>query len=183
MELLDIIDEKDRVIGQAPRDKVHRKGLLHREVHVWFYTPGGQLIWQLRSKHKETFPGLLDATVGGHVSAGDDYLASALRETAEETGLNLSPGDLKLIATVRKDVIDEYTGLRNRTIRRVYAYRFNGNIKDLRVEPKEADGFELWSLQRLQHLPEEERRRFILNLLDHGELEMYKLITQLSGAA
>jgi isopentenyldiphosphate isomerase len=69
--ILNIIDEEGNILGEATRQEIHEKGLLHGEVHVWFYTPDRQLIFQHRAKDKETWPDLLDATVGGHVEIGD----------------------------------------------------------------------------------------------------------------
>lgn len=81
--ILDIVDENDQIIGQATRDKIHRQGLLHREIHVYFITPQQEIIFQHRAKDKETFPDLLDATVGGHVEIGDSYELTAIKETEE----------------------------------------------------------------------------------------------------
>jgi isopentenyldiphosphate isomerase len=38
LEMLEIVDENDNVIGLETREKVHREGLLHREIHIWFVT-------------------------------------------------------------------------------------------------------------------------------------------------
>ena len=60
---------------------MHKKGLLHPEIHVWFYTPDKEIIFQHRAKNKDTYPDLLDATVGGHVDIGEYVDKAALRET------------------------------------------------------------------------------------------------------
>ncbi|HEY6736512.1 MAG TPA: NUDIX domain-containing protein [Candidatus Saccharimonadia bacterium] len=100
-DLVDILDETGAVTSQAPRDAAHRDGLLHASVHVWFVTPDRQIIFQRRANDKDTYPGMLDATVGGHVDAGDEMLATALREVHEETGLTLQPSDLVELTTFR----------------------------------------------------------------------------------
>lgn len=64
-QMLEIIDENDNVIGLETREKIHKEGLLHREIHVWFFTPRGEIIFQHRVKDKDIYPDLLDATVGG----------------------------------------------------------------------------------------------------------------------
>jgi isopentenyldiphosphate isomerase len=86
-EILDVVDENDNVIGQEPRSKIHREGLFHREVHVLFITPNKEIIFQKRGINKDSYPGLLDATVGGHVSQGETYETAALKEMEEETGI------------------------------------------------------------------------------------------------
>lgn len=36
---LNIVDEAGEIIGFDTRENIHNQGLLHREIHVWFYTP------------------------------------------------------------------------------------------------------------------------------------------------
>ncbi|EKD96007.1 MAG: Dimethyladenosine transferase, partial [uncultured bacterium] len=93
MNILDIVDENENIIGEDSRENIHKKGLLHREIHVWFYTPKDEIIFQLRGKDKVTRPDLLDATVGGHVELGDSYEDTAIKEVYEETGVKLTSTD------------------------------------------------------------------------------------------
>lgn len=37
---LNIVDESANIIGEETRENIHNQGLLHREIHVWFYTNG-----------------------------------------------------------------------------------------------------------------------------------------------
>lgn len=37
LEILDIVNENDEVMGQATRKEIHEKGLLHRVVEIWFF--------------------------------------------------------------------------------------------------------------------------------------------------
>ena len=85
---LNIIDENGNITGEETRENIHKQGLLHREIHVWFYTPKGEILFQHRAKDKDTYPDLLDATVGGHVEIGADYESAALQELEEETGIS-----------------------------------------------------------------------------------------------
>ncbi|HZJ41249.1 MAG TPA: hypothetical protein VFD16_03225, partial [Candidatus Saccharimonadales bacterium] len=71
--LLNIVDANDNIIGERERAEIHRLGLLHREIHVYFLTPDKKFIFQHRAKDKDSYPDLLDATVGGHVEIGDTY--------------------------------------------------------------------------------------------------------------
>jgi len=70
-QILEIVNENDEVIGLENRTKIHTEGLLHREIHVWFITPNGEIVFQHRAKDKDTYPDKLDATVGGHVEPND----------------------------------------------------------------------------------------------------------------
>lgn len=87
-ELLDIVDKNDRVIGRASRSDVHgNPSLLHRVIHVLVFNSQGRLFLQKRADDKDVQPGKWDTSVGGHVDAGEEQKAAALRELAEELGI------------------------------------------------------------------------------------------------
>jgi 16S rRNA (adenine1518-N6/adenine1519-N6)-dimethyltransferase len=86
-EVFDVVDEEDRVTGQATRREVHEKGLLHRAVHVFVVNRHGELLLQKRSRFKDQHPGVWDSSVAGHLDAGEDYAAAAMRELEEEMGI------------------------------------------------------------------------------------------------
>jgi isopentenyldiphosphate isomerase len=95
-EIFDVVNERDEVIGQQPRSEVHRLGLMHRAVHVLVSNAAGQVFLQKRSMTKDRQPGLWDSSASGHVDAGEDYDACALRELGEEIGLHLSTAPERL---------------------------------------------------------------------------------------
>lgn len=86
-ELLPVVDEGDRVIGTAPRRRVHLEGLRHRAVHIVVCDGRGRVLLQHRSPRKDSFPGWWDISVGGHVDPGEQYDEAARRELAEELGI------------------------------------------------------------------------------------------------
>lgn len=143
---LEVIDEEGTVIGRELRTIVHRMGLPHREVHVWFMTSTGQIFLQRRSSSKDTFPLLLDATVGGHVEEGASFIETALVEVHEETGVRLSVSDLVHIATVKARDVDPVRGTVNNALRAVYLHMFDGDVEDLEVEAEDGGGFEIANL-------------------------------------
>src|SRR5690242_19437503 len=87
-ELLDYYDEQGTHLGVATRRAVHRAGRWHRTLHLWLTSEldGGSLLYQLRARTTSNWPGLLDASVAGHLLAGEDY-AAAMREAREEIGI------------------------------------------------------------------------------------------------
>ena len=86
-EIFDIVNERDEVIGQAPRKEVHARGLWHRAVHVLVFNQRGEVFLQKRSMLKDTAKGKWDSSSSGHVDSGEDYDGCAVRELREEIGL------------------------------------------------------------------------------------------------
>jgi len=87
-ELYDIVDEADRVVGQATRGECHgNPDLIHRVVHIFLFNHAGELLLQKRSANKDIQPGKWDTSVGGHVDGGERYGEAARRELAEELGV------------------------------------------------------------------------------------------------
>src|SRR5918992_5130264 len=97
-ELFDVVRADGLPLGiRKARAEVHRDGDWHRSVHVWVAgrDDGGPfLLCQRRGLGKDTWPGKLDATVGGHLRAGED-LDEALREVEEEIGVAVGRADLR----------------------------------------------------------------------------------------
>ncbi|KOX49423.1 MULTISPECIES: NUDIX hydrolase [Streptomyces] len=90
-EILDVVDENDRVVGQARRGDVYDRGLRHRCVFVWARDPEGRVFVHRRTASKLVFPALYDMFVGGVVGAGESYDDAALREAEEELGVSGLP--------------------------------------------------------------------------------------------
>lgn len=88
-DIFDVVNERDEVIGRAPRSQVHAQGLLHRAVHVLVFNSRGDVFLQKRSMKKDRQPGVWDSSCSGHVDSGEDYDQTAVRELREEIGLTL----------------------------------------------------------------------------------------------
>jgi len=95
-EIFDIVNERDEVIGQAPRREVHARGLWHRAVHVLVFNARGEVFLQKRSMLKDTAKGKWDSSSSGHLDQGEDYDACAVRELREEIGLTVEPPPSRL---------------------------------------------------------------------------------------
>ncbi|MBJ6638036.1 NUDIX domain-containing protein [Streptomyces sp. DHE7-1] len=90
-EILDIVDENDRVVARVPRGEAYARGLRHRCVFVQARDAAGRLFVHRRTPTKLVFPSLYDMFVGGVVGAGESYDAAALREAEEELGVSGLP--------------------------------------------------------------------------------------------
>jgi len=89
-EIFDVVNERDEVVGRAPRREVHRTGLMHRAIHVFIFNARGEIFLQKRSMSKDSSPGRWDSSASGHLDSGEDYDACAVRELREEIGLIVS---------------------------------------------------------------------------------------------
>jgi isopentenyl-diphosphate delta-isomerase len=90
-EIFDVVNDRDEPITRATRAEVHARRLLHRAVHVLVFGVDGRVFLQQRSKLKDTSPGLWNSSCSGHLDAGEDYDAAAVRELREEIGLAVTP--------------------------------------------------------------------------------------------
>lgn len=90
-EIIDIVDENDRVVGRSPRGEAYAKGLRHRCAFVLARDAEGRIFVHRRTPGKLVFPSLYDMFVGGVVGAGESYDEAALREAEEELGVSGLP--------------------------------------------------------------------------------------------
>ena len=107
IEIFDVVNERDEVIGQQTRNEVHRLGLMHRAAHVLVFNASGRLFLQKRSMTKDRQAGLWDSSASGHVDAGEDYDACALRELREEIGLQLGAAPKRVFKLAACDETDQ----------------------------------------------------------------------------
>jgi len=163
-EILDVVNENDEVIGQAERDEVHRIGLVCRLIYVCFYTANGEVILQKRSDTKKNDAGKLTTTVSGHVASGQSYLEAAVRETLEESGVEVAASDLTSLGVVRADYI-QGTYLSN-AMRGLFVYKFNGGVADLKVEDGDGAGFVILPIEELERQLDSEPEKFATVLTD-----------------
>jgi isopentenyldiphosphate isomerase len=98
-ELLDIVNEQDQVIAQEFRSEIYAKRLsCFRVINAFLINDSKQLWIPRRTKNKKLFPLCLDASVGGHVNAGESYQQAFERELKEELNLNAGHCSYKAIA-------------------------------------------------------------------------------------
>jgi isopentenyldiphosphate isomerase len=122
------------------RSDVHRDGDWHRSVHVWVAcesTDGRFLLIQRRSFQKDTWPGRLDATVGGHYRHGET-LAETLREVEEEIGVPVVEEDLRRLG-IRIGASEEEPGVLDREIQDLFLLRDDRPLVEYSPNPDELD--------------------------------------------
>ena len=109
MEMWDLYDIDRTVIGEHIRGNKLPANSYHLVVHVWIKNNQGKYLISQRAKNRPTSP-LMWECVGGSVLKGETSLQGALRETAEEVGIELLPQNGKLLfSNIRKqfnDIVD-----------------------------------------------------------------------------
>jgi isopentenyl-diphosphate delta-isomerase len=147
-EIFDVVNELDQVIGKAPRHIVHRDRLLHRAVHILVFDTAGRVLLQLRSATKDEYPLCYTSSASGHVTDGETYDDTAIRELQEELGIN---GNLEYLTKLpaSTDTAYEFTAV----------YRV---ISDQPVtpHPEEIAGIEWASWEELVRRLQTEPQRF-----------------------
>lgn len=124
---------------------VHRSGDLHRTVHMWLIRKrpdgGVDVLLQKRSQNKDAYPGCYDISSAGHMRAGDDFEASAVRELSEELGIYAAKDELRFIGFHEGYVEEVFCGqpFKDWEISAVYLYEKEIDIADLVLQKSEVE--------------------------------------------
>ena len=119
-ELVDVVDDDDRVVATVTRARVRAERLQHRTVFIVVRRTDGRLLVHQRSAAKDIWPSAWDIAVGGVVAAGEAWDVAAARELAEEVGIDGVP--LTLVRTGR------YADADVAELARVYTVTWDGSI-------------------------------------------------------
>lgn len=86
-ELVDIVDEKNNIIGKSTRGEAHRKGLIHRALSVLVLNTQGKILLQQRSANRSIHALSWDLSTSEHVQSGETYEDAGKRSLKEELGV------------------------------------------------------------------------------------------------
>lgn len=140
-EMFDLYDESGRPLGRAKaREEVHRDGDWHRSANVWIFTGKARLLCQRRALDKDTWPGRLDASIGGHYSSGEG-LDGVVREAREELGMAIEMDEL--ISLGLRTIVSLEPGIIDRELQDIYVLRRDLPLTAYRPDPVELAGLAL----------------------------------------
>ena len=150
-ESFDVLNANGVPTGQrAPRSAVHRLGYWHATFHAFlvFDDPnrGPTGLFQWRARSKDHFPGLLDATVTGHLAAGET-VGDGVREIREETGLVVSYDALIPLRRRYSPFDDPISGRRDYEIQHAHLWRRPTCPEELSTPPREVEGWVAMALE------------------------------------
>ena len=172
-EFLNLIDDKARITAESkPRTAVHRDGDLHPTVHIWMIKRrdmGVFVLLQKRAHEKDINPDCYDVSAAGHVTQGEEFRHTALKEVREELGLNIDRSQLEFIGLRR--ACYSKGSIKDNELAAVYICREKINIEDLTLQSSEvaevcwAEIDELLSIMKYEDIP---------NCISLEELDMIK---------
>lgn len=91
-ELLELVDENDKIIGEVWKSQAHNNSqLIHGEVAIALFNKKGEVLIQQRSMKKKVKPGEWKVSAAGHIGKGENPTVAIQRETKEELGLDVKP--------------------------------------------------------------------------------------------
>jgi 8-oxo-dGTP pyrophosphatase MutT (NUDIX family) len=132
-ELLNVYDADGRVVGAQPRSAAKTSGLAVGAVNILVLNAGGEVLLQRRPLDKEN-GGRWDKSVGGHVSAGEDFDSTAVREAGEELFDDGASPRIRLAADEREfEALARSEDLRGTVL--IHHVAFQWNLRDVRHPP------------------------------------------------
>lgn len=161
-QLMNLVDEQDKIIGQENIEKIHQKGFLHRAVHIFIVNSSGRLFCRQRSAKKKIYPGYWSTSVGAHVLSGQTYDPVAKQSLKKDLGINC-----KLVLIGKARVHDQYEN-------EISATYVGYSDKTMKLNPQQIEGGKFLTIQEIKRLT---KRKNVTPHLAHS-LEMYLQYTK-----
>jgi 8-oxo-dGTP pyrophosphatase MutT (NUDIX family) len=133
-ELLNIYDAAGAIVDARPRREAKRSGLAVGAVNVLLVNALGQTLLQRRPPDREN-GGRWDKSVGGHVSAGETFDTTVVREAGEELFEDAHSPSVRLVPST-----EAFPGaLAGADLAHTVVFRqfsFQRNLRDVRYAPE-----------------------------------------------
>lgn len=172
-EFLNLIDEEGHFLETSkPRSLVHRDGDLHPAVHVWIIREkdmGVYILLQKRSADKLINPCCYDVSAAGHVPQGEEFRISAVREVAEELGIELQENKLEFISLHKSSY--NCGDIHDNEIRAIYLCKEKIDADNLSLQQSEVENV-VWA--EIDEILASVDNIDFVNCIDYSELMMIK---------
>lgn len=143
MEYFDVYNEEGFPTGErVTRKEAHEKGILHAAVHIYVYRIKNghyEILLQKRSDDKDSFPSCWDTSCAGHVSAGDSFEDTVIKELSEELGIKVNYSDVVHCFTKIVTKINSFHGkiFNDHEVYKVYKLKFDAPAESLKFQKEE----------------------------------------------
>ncbi len=149
--------------GYSPSEfKKHPEAVM-ANAHVWLWKKSNdempEILLQKRSLTKADAPGMYHISAGGHLNVGDTPVEAAVRETAEEMGININPDGLYYVGSMRRISINP------NSIVNVFLYELSGG-EEFKYLDGEVDSVRWCTLENFKAITKSPSE---YNLLDQGQ--------------
>ncbi|MGB0777829.1 MAG: NUDIX hydrolase [Flavobacteriaceae bacterium] len=169
-EWIDLVDSKNQICGKALKSEAHRRGLAHRSIHLWLCNENfTELIIQKRSINKDSYPGLWDVSVAGHISTGENPSQAAFREAQEELGIQMKEQDLKFLGINHKQKIHGPNFI-DHEFQYIFLCSFKKDLEDLILQSSEVSQVQWISTAKLFESLKENPESFVQRSSDYISL-------------
>ncbi|MFB6181590.1 MAG: NUDIX domain-containing protein [Candidatus Magasanikbacteria bacterium] len=159
-EVIDIYDEYNNPTGeQKLKSEAHQQGNWHRSAHVWIFNSNSEILLQLRSKDKDIWPDTWDVSAAGHVSANEEPIESAVRETKEELGVSFEKGDLEFVAVIKQS--SKHKELIDNEFDYIYFVECGDALDDLEIQKEEVQKVKFFTDKEIQNELEEKESKLV----------------------
>mgnify|MGYP001594992700 CR=1 FL=1 len=145
-ELVDVVNENDKVIGQEWKSVCHKEGILHRISAVFIFNDEGQLLLQKRAA-KKLGGGLLDHSACGHLKTGESYEDGAKKELNEELGIDVP---IKLFS--KNIPLEKSTRYKGRVIHHKLALFTGHHNGPFKIQEEELESVEFLDLETIKKM-------------------------------
>lgn len=120
-----------------------------------FVVKGDEVLLQKRCATKDSYPDTWDLSCGGHITAGEDSLETAVRELEEELGLKVRPEELEFVGSFKASARPAPDFINN-SFNDMYILRTEAGISELRFQEEE--------ISALKYVPIREFREMAMGL-------------------
>lgn len=180
LEELKIFNKDRTYIGTATREEIHLKGLWHETFHCWILAEidGKEyLYFQLRSKVKKDYPGLLDITAAGHLLSHEN-VEDGIREVEEEIGIKVTMDELTYLGVIPYE--KEMEGFIDREHAHVYLLERKLPFESFTLQTEEVSGVFLVPLEGFYNLWFGNERHMLIEGMteDHWERKSVTMIVE-----
>ena len=138
METIDIINERNEVIGQTTKDEAHKEGILHRVVAILLCNDKGEYFIPSGSATKPGEEGKLYHSAAGHVMSGETYLQAASRELREETNIHIDEKYFSFLGEYQFEATRAGKQINERF--EVYKTEYRESLGDIILNDEQVDG-------------------------------------------